>query len=161
MTASTEPTTLPQLAGDILAVNDTMTADQVLAVRERLLFIKGWAKEQERLLNESLLEWMRANGDLHITPETRLYIGRDKRVKCIDPAATLEAVLVATGGDFGAVCDCLAAQPFKHGAARKPLGEAWPEHFNEEWADTVKIKEMDSRFGNKPPQRKELSNEKK
>lgn len=138
--------TMPYLADAVLSVNDTMTSDQVLEIRERVLFAKAKLKELEQTLEEGLIEWMRANGDLVISDDKRLYIGQDKRTRCNDPAATLEALLTATGGDFGAVCDCLSSGAWKHGACRKPLGDAWDEHFTTETVDRVKVKEADKRF---------------
>ncbi len=137
---------LPELRRSVMTVTTEMTHDEVLEVRERMLFAKSALRDLEKDLNESLIKWMNANGDLRINDDKHLYIGHDKRVKCNDVAVTLEALLVATGGDFGAVTDCMSAGAFKHGACRKPLGDAWGEHFNETIVDRVKVKEADARF---------------
>lgn len=151
MTTETTTTTpgvpaLADLADKVLSVNDTMTADAVLEIRERLIFAKYRIKELEGDLNTALMDWIRVNGDLVISEDKRLYLGHTKRVKCNDPAATLEAILTETGGDFDAVCECLSSGAFKHGACRKPLGEKWEQHFTEEVVDKVELKEADKRF---------------
>jgi hypothetical protein len=144
-----DTTALAKLTGDILAINDTMTADQVLEVREKLLFAKAKIRELEKDMNDGLIEWMRVNGDLQISEDKRLYIGKDKRIKCNNTAATLEALLTKTGGDFDAVCDCLSSNAFKHGACRTPLGDDWDTHFDVEEIDEVKVKEADAKFARK------------
>lgn len=47
--------TIPYLADAVLSVNDTMTSDQVLEIRERVLFAKAKLKELEQTLEEGLI----------------------------------------------------------------------------------------------------------
>ena len=62
------------------------------------------------------------HGDI-VIGDIRYYVGEEKRTKCIDKPGTLEAVLTAKCGDFGAVCDMLASDPFKYGAVRTAIGD--------------------------------------
>lgn len=144
---------LPELRKSVMTVTTEMTNDEVLEIRERILFAKSTLRDMERDLNESLMEWMSKNGNLIINPEKHLYIGYDRRIKCNDVAATLEALLVATGGDFGAVTDCLSSNALKHGACRRPLGDDWDQHFNMTVIYKVSVKEADKKFSKK---RKEI-----
>lgn len=80
---------------------------------------------------EVALQWLDEHGDIELPDGRRIYPGWNRRTVCKDTAATLEAIISATGGDIEAVAECLSANCFKPGACRGPLRDEWPRHFEQ------------------------------
>ena len=106
------------------AIAPKLTNDEVAAVLDRVNFYAAEMKRVKALTESLVMEWIRENGDLVISPTVRYYIGTDKSTKCLDQPAAVDALLDAAGGDMGAFCECLAANAIKHGAAKKRLSPA-------------------------------------
>jgi hypothetical protein len=146
--------TADQIENQILAINDEATADHVADVLTRLDAYMQRGKALRETLEPLLTEWIKAHGELRIG-EVRYYVGPKRTTKCIDVPGCVEALLIASGGDFGTLCEFFASQPLKYGACKEPLGEAWAKFFNvvveEELKDgevkpVKKIQRVDERF---------------
>jgi hypothetical protein len=74
------------------------------------------------------INWIDTNGDLE-DGDKRYYVGNDRRYKCKDVRATLEALLTETGGDLDAINACLSTGAFKPGTTMTTLGSKAAEHF--------------------------------
>lgn len=122
-------------AGDMLARLDAMSPEEAGEFYSRVAALKAEFREWCQALDESMVEYVQSNGDVPIQTADgtkRLYVGVEKRTKCPDPKATLQAMFEASGGDFDAVARCLASGAWKHGACRPVLGERWGECFTVE-----------------------------
>lgn len=112
----------------ILRIN-TETADGDLSsIRADLDAIKAAVRQAEAMLQVQMIEWINCNGDLMIG-DIRYYVGKTTKTKCRDNAKTIEALLTAAEGDVESVASYLSSQPWKHGACRTALGEAFDECF--------------------------------
>src|SRR5690606_22726121 len=96
------------------------TPDQMLAAIDGVAGLKATLRRLDHLVEARAIAWIEAHGDL-TCGDIRYYVGQDKKTKCRDPKATLQALLDATGGDLDAVVGHLSAGAFKHGACRATL----------------------------------------
>lgn len=117
---TTEQDKLDELHHAALAINHESVIDDVAMKVQMIEAAKKRIAEIEADMKRQLIEWIEANGPLVIN-ETKYYVGDRKDTKCVDVPATVQALLEATGGDFGKVCECLASQPVKHGASKRVL----------------------------------------
>jgi hypothetical protein len=83
------------------------------------------------------IQWIDTNGDLE-DGDKRYYVGNDRRYKCKDVRATLEALLTETGGDLDALNTCLSSGAFKPGTTMTVLGEKANDHFTTEITKDLK-----------------------
>ena len=82
------------------------------------------ARQLKDLLEQAVIEWIEAHGDLHVPGmSVRYYTGTRKSTKCIDVYRTFEAILEAPGGDLDKTLGTLASGAIKHGAARSVLSQ--------------------------------------
>jgi hypothetical protein len=88
----------------------------------KLKALKAYVRELDRMFGEQMLERLDQSGPVTVG-EVRYYAGFETETLNNDTAATLTALLEATGGDIGAVAGCLCSQPFKHGACKSVLAE--------------------------------------
>lgn len=153
MSELTKANPLSELESSIAAIDATTPHDVVAEIVTRVDYFKGAAKQLDTLLKEALLEYLNEPGKELIIGENRYYIGTKKKVVSGDKGKLLEALLESSGGDFEAVAEVLASQPFKHGACKGVLGDAWGDHFTELVEDDVKtgkpkkeIKVVNDRF---------------
>jgi len=128
------------------------TAEDFLTVQHAVAGMKGIVREYEARAKEASLEFLQDHGEV-VSGTERYYIGNKKTTKCRDTGKALEALLTETGGDFEAVVELMASEPFKHGACRGVLGDGWEQHFIVAEVEDVKtgkakkeIKRIDSRF---------------
>lgn len=121
-------TSIATLEEQCLSITNDMTVEQVMEIRERLMFAETRVKEAKASLNAALMDYIDANGPF-VVGDTRFYNGVKKTTKCKSVPKCVEALLTANSGDFDEFCKVLAAQPIKHGAAKGILGDAWDEHF--------------------------------
>ena len=98
------------------------SAEQVLEGIEFVDAVGTLHRELKTRFDKAKMGWLTINGPIK-SGSRRVFLAPDKEWKCLDQRATLEAILVKTGGDVDAVCDCLASGAFKQGATRKLLGE--------------------------------------
>ena len=137
----------------LIRLGDHSSADEVAATLEQVVLLQQKAREFKRLLDEEIISWIKANGDLRLG-DIRYYVGRKKRVKVRNGSEALSAMVVAASGDIGTVADLMAAQPWKHGAVKKQLGDAkFAELFEEIIEDDLKtgkptevLKRLDESF---------------
>ena len=145
--------TLAGLRSLTLSLTDLNSRERALEVWDRVEFAKITIRAISALLNEALVDWINANGDLQVDETRRLYVGTTKKVTSNNQQALLEALLDATGGDVEALVKCMAASAFKHGACRTLLKEAWDTHFTSETVEDLKtgkpkktVKLLDDKF---------------
>lgn len=127
---STEITTT-NLEADVLAVTPETDRDQVLELMNRVKAAKELIKQIDQYLTEKLIEYIDANGEITFG-DVRYYVGPKKITKCIDVPGAVEALLIASNGDFGKLCEFFASQPLKYGACKEPLGDQWDQFFRVE-----------------------------
>lgn len=145
-------TTLTQLEEQCLSITTDMTVEQVMEIRERLMFAETRVKEAKASLNAALMEYIDAHGPF-VVGNTRFYNGVKKTTRCMSVPRCVEALLTETGGDFDEFCKVLGSQPIKPGAAEGILGDEWDEHFEVIGQQDVKTgkpkretKAVDTRF---------------
>jgi len=137
----------------LIRLGDHSSADEVAATLEQVVLLQQKAREFKRLLDEEIISWIKANGDLRLG-DIRYYVGRKKRVEVRSGSEALSAMVVAASGDIGTVADLMSAQPWKHGAVKKQLGDAkFAELFEEIIEDDLKtgkptevLKRLDEAF---------------
>ena len=140
------PDKLTQLRGRVLAINEDMSTDEVLAVTEAVDALYERVKEVRAMRDEAMVKYLQNRGDLTVG-ETVYTAGKEKRVKCRDNAAAFLAVADAAGGDIDAISDVLASGAWKYGATRALLGdEKFDEHFETTFTDVVKFKKLNTKF---------------
>jgi hypothetical protein len=128
------------------------TDEDFLTVQHAVAGMKGIVREYESLAKEASLEYLKGGREV-VSEHERYYIGNKRTTKCRDTGRALEALLIETGGDFDAVVELMASEPFKHGACRGVLGDDWEQHFIVAEVEDVKtgkakkeIKRIDTRF---------------
>jgi hypothetical protein len=130
-----------------------MSVDQVMEIRERLLFIKERLKEAEASMKAALMDYIEENGEFTANG-VRYYVGAKSTTKCVDVQMCIEAMLRVRGGDLGKVIEGLASEPLKQGAVKVMLGQdAWDKYFVKETVKDLKTgkpvreaKAVDERF---------------
>jgi hypothetical protein len=84
------------------------------------------------------IQWIDTNGGELIDGDKRYYVGVDKKHKCKDVRATLEALLVETGGDLDALNTCLSSGAFKPATTMTTLGDKAAEFFETQITQDLK-----------------------
>ena len=132
MTANTSPTLhdVADLLRRVLAttvISNDQDTEAVLDSLNTLDAVTRRARELKSAVEDSVVSWIEANGDLHVPgTSVRYYAGTKKITKCVDARRAFEAVLDAAGGDLEAAMETLASNAIKAAAARKVLpGEAY------------------------------------
>ena len=113
-------TDLRQLETDIVMTGPQSPMERLLEIRHALKFVKEQIKLREDEFERAALEWIEVNGPMRCG-DIELRAGVRKDTKCVDVAAAIDALLIATGGDMRAFCEHLASQPIKHGASKATL----------------------------------------
>jgi len=154
-TNENEQTQLQHIKSQVVAIDDESTADQVAEAITQVDFFMSQARELRRSLDDALLKWLSHPDHRElIIGDIRYYAGTEKKIKCVDPMATLESLLDATDGDINRVVECLASGAWKYGACRNLLSEEqYKSCFSEELVSDLKtgkpvkqVKKIDSRF---------------
>jgi hypothetical protein len=131
---------------NILAKTGDILDDIELGCASRAQVLEAMAYvQQARAAVQSLAQrfeaacigWIDANGDL-IDGDKRYYVGHDKKHKCRDVRATLEALLVETGGDLDALNTCLSSGAFKPATTMTTLGDKAAEFFETQITQDLK-----------------------
>lgn len=114
-----------------VVINHDSDAETVVDHLDALNVLARRARELKSAVEESVVSWIEANGDLHVPgTSARYYAGTKKTTKCVDARRAFEAVLDAAGGDLEAAMETLASNAIKAAAARKVLsGEAYGSLF--------------------------------
>ena len=150
-TDQTAPTSLPALYGAVSEIDEDMRLDAVLHLYNAVNYATQRMTEIKRVMNERLIDWINQNGDVTIGDQ-RLYVGNDKKIKCVNPQAVVDEYL-----DNHSIEDLvadLASNAFKYGAVRARLGDAiFDKAFVTEIVQDVKtgkprksVKTADSKF---------------
>jgi len=108
-------------ATQVAAFEADETPERVAQVLRLRNILKDLVKVFDADLDKSLFEWLQANGELEVG-EIRYYVGNEKKTKCKDRQATLEALLESTDGDVSGLTDALVKEPFKQGSVRGIVG---------------------------------------
>lgn len=117
----------------VLLTDSKETVAAKLVVLDRFA---EWLEETRAEVTASAEEFIRANGPIEFGTVV-YYLGITKKPpKCVNVPAALEAVLVACEGDFGKVCEHLAANALKYGACKTTLGE-------EKFSELFKVEEVE------------------
>ena len=122
----------------ITTIHEGSTIDQVLETMNQIDIVLERAKEAKASFNADLLEWVQANGPFEFNGK-KYFVGKKKKTRCVNVAATIEAILDRLDGDFNEFVQLLASQPIKHGAAREVLGEDWTIHFETTTKDVLEL----------------------
>jgi hypothetical protein len=131
---------------NILAKTGDILDDIELGCASRAQVLEAMAYvQQARAAVQSLaqrfeaacIQWIDANGEL-IDGDKRYYVGHEKKHKCKDVRATLEALLVETGGDLDALNTCLSSGAFKPATTMTTLGDKAKDHFITEITQDLK-----------------------
>jgi len=126
------------MTNDLIALADTAiqgldleraTPDQMRQAIEFVDALKARTKQLGDAFEAAAIAWLQFHGDLTVG-DNRYYVGTTKRVRCNDPAATLDALLTASDGSVEAIVQALKADPFKPGTTKTLLGEPlFDKHF--------------------------------
>ena len=148
-------TTAQQLTEFVDQLDTDATQDVMLAVEDRIAYIKQSAKELDGTFKKRMYDWIEVNGEISLPAlNLRWYNAITKRTKANDNGKLLEALFQTTGGDVDQFVKCLSSNAFKQGECRHVLGdEDWAKHFTVTEIEDVKTgkpkretKKVDTRF---------------
>lgn len=133
--------------------NGEASPDQVLAAIDFTQRLKEIHAQLKDRLEVAAIAFIKKHGDIQ-DGTRRFYVGVAKTTKCTDLRGTIEAVLLASGGDFDAFAGCLSSNAFKPGACKDILGEAFGKLFKTSDEDEMregkpakqKLQKVDTRF---------------
>ena len=118
------------LDGAIAALGPDSPQDDILGMRSMLQVLVREYRERLQHVDEAMILWMKANGDMIVGEDIRHWCGDKKTTTCDDKQRAYEAGVVAAEGDVDRVNDCLVSQPFKSAAMKRLLGDVkFAEHF--------------------------------
>jgi hypothetical protein len=104
--------------------------DEVALALDYLDALERRVREAKAKLRDAVKGWMLATGTKEfMVGETKWFIAAKKKEKCRDLKAAIEALYLATGGDFDAFVGVLSINAVKPGAAKKVLGSEFDRHF--------------------------------
>lgn len=124
------PREIAEVHDAVIRISPDMSEEDVLRLREQVLFMQSGIKNLKASLDRALIEWMKANGDMHVGP-IRLFVKKAKRTKIRDQAKTFEALVEALGGDVEQIAGCLRAQGIKVTSLKLILDD-WENHVDVE-----------------------------
>lgn len=104
---------------------DVLTA---LNLHQRL---KEVTKGLGYLVDDAAVQYINKHGDI-TCGNIRYYVGTTTYTKCKDVKGTLEMLMAVSGGDFGAMAECLASDAWKAGQSRVVLGDKFDTCFSTE-----------------------------
>jgi hypothetical protein len=148
--------TLEQLTDQYVSLDsrDLASRDGLLDIRSALSELATKVREFRAEVDAAVIENIDLHGDIDMGDGKRLYVGVDRSYKCRDNAATLGAILEATGGDEALMAEHLASGAWKPGSCRKTLGDRFDTLFETAEAKDVKtgstkriVKAFDPAFG--------------
>ena len=147
---------LEQLTDQYVSLDsrELSSREGLLDIRSALSELATKVREFRAEVETALVENIDLHGDIDMGDGKRLYVGVDRSYKCRDNAATLGAVLEATGGDEALMAEHLASGAWKPGSCRKTLGDRFDTLFETAEAKDVKtgstkriVKAFDPQFG--------------
>ena len=130
--------TVKDVANALIRLNDRSSVSDVAGALEAVIHFQGLVRDFKQTLAADMISWIKKNGDFRMG-NIRYSVGRKKRVKVRDGATALGSLCESTGGDVDAVAGLMSAQPWKHGAVKKEIGEdKFAELFEEIFEDDLK-----------------------
>lgn len=137
----------------VTSINPTMEPDAVLAVYDKLRYFAGELKRLSKLADAQVMEWVKANGELRISPTEYYCITTPKDTTCNDVPAVLAWAVEFFEGDWAKMCGVLRSDPIKHGQCRELMPpETYAKLFTttvKEDLDTGKVKKVLARLNEK------------
>jgi hypothetical protein len=137
---------------DTAEIQREMSVEQIAAVWNRLDTMKAAIRQAQDRIEQGMIEWIQQHGPV-VIGDVRFYVGPKKATRCTDIAGALNALLVAVAGDVDQLVHVLAAQPFKHGAARDVLAGEFDLYFEtteqpdlKEGKPAKQLQRVDTRF---------------
>jgi hypothetical protein len=121
--------TLDAVRAELLKLGAKCPMDQILTARQHVQVMLDRVKNMKTFLEACMLEWIIENHADIVCGEVRWYAGTAKTVKCHNIPGALEALMVATEGDFSKLCEVLSSNAIKQGAAKKILRDDWNKFF--------------------------------
>lgn len=105
-----------------LAIDDTTPVERMAELLCALDAIKERVRAVEKFVKAKAIAWIEANKrSIPLGDGSYWFAAFDKKTKCLDAAATLEALLMSVGGDVGKLATFIASDGIKHGASRQAL----------------------------------------
>ena len=120
------------------------TIDDICTAIEICKRLKEVAREFDERAKELAKAYVVANGPFEANG-IRYYVATEKKTKCNDVRAMMEAALNGSGGDVDRICGLLSTNAWKPGACKKFLGDQFEEFWTVTDAVDLKTKEV------KPP----------
>lgn len=117
----TSPSDLVAVEREAALVSEDHTPEQVAEVIEKVDFVAAQVRQIKKILEEQLIDWINANGDLQIGHK-RYYVGPYKRYRARDQMRIADVVLSLTQGDLQSFVEYLSASAFKPGMVKKAVG---------------------------------------
>jgi hypothetical protein len=148
--------TLEQLTDAYVALDSRKLSsrDGLLDIRSALSELATKVREFRAEVEAALVENIDLHGDIDMGDGKRLYVGVDRTYKCVNNAATFDALFEATGGDITLMAEHLASSAWKPGSCRKTLADRFDTLFETAEAKDVKtgsakriVKAFDPQFG--------------
>lgn len=116
--------------------------DELLLLRDRVAAIKQRATELLKQIDaEGMTPYVKAKGAIEVGPGVRWVLKLDKTVKCKNLRGALEALFIATGGDWEAFVQCLSVNALKPGESRNQLADRFDEFFETVVKEDVELKQ--------------------
>ena len=108
----------------ILSIGDDTPDERIGEVLNLVACADDRIKEIKRMARGAIEAHIEANGRDVVIGDIRYYMGMDRKTKCIDPEATMAAILTLADGDMKAAHErFLSSDAFKYGSIRKGLEE--------------------------------------
>lgn len=129
-----------RLAIDRLREDADTAPAEVFRLQAEVDRLKREARELAQAFEASFLEWLKARPGGEFTDGlVRYYVDVDKRTRCTDKQAAVEAILVNSGGDVAAIAALLSSDPFKAASVRNLIGaKAFDGAFTVEFKEEIR-----------------------
>lgn len=95
---------------------------------------------------DDLKERIKADGKAFEFGDWLYIVGKKKTEKCKGVKDCITAILELSGGDWGAVEDCLSSNALKVGAVRKVLADQFDMHYTTTFGEELELKPINKRF---------------
>lgn len=98
----------------------------LLDVGERIAALGEILKDARQMWERKMVQQIQAHGPVKCG-DTLYTVKTPPTTKCVDVPGAVQAIFVATGGDFDRFCEHLSSGAIKHGASKQTLS---PEEFD-------------------------------
>lgn len=122
--SATDTDTLGNMLAKVAVIDPDLPAEQVVRNFQLWEAFEHRVKEIGAAARAQMVEYVTVNGPLD-AGNVFYWAGHDKRTKCNDVAAAVEALLMESNGDIATFCrDYLSSGAVKYGAAKRTLDAA-------------------------------------